>query len=206
MTGNEEAARSAQNDSSQAGRAIPATGAIPIEPVSRAAPGAPVVARVKGAVTASVIATSVPETTIPSHPAAAAAEPTPVGADALAQMTTGEGGPKIDPAALVARGNEFLALSDVTSARLLFKRAADGGSAAGALAMAATYDPLEIDRLKLRGIRADAGIALEWYRKAAALGESASVARTERLMAFLRREAARGDAGAQALLREFPQQ
>ena len=179
-----------------------AMGLIPVEPVSF---GLPVIERERGSVArASMAAVSSERSGAERSGGGADTDGLPA-AEAVAQFAPSEQAPKIDPAVLIARGNEFMALSDVVSARLLYKRATDGGSAAGAVAMGATYDPLEIDRLNLRGIRPDPGKALEWYRKAADLGDSASVARTERLMALLRREAARGDPGAQALLRASPQ-
>ena len=73
-------------------------------------------------------------------------------------------------AALVKRGKDFLVNGDFASARLLLKRAAEAGSAAGALALGATFDPEMIKRLGAIGEAADIAQARAWYQKAAALG------------------------------------
>jgi len=64
----------------------------------------------------------------------------------------------------------MLALGDVSAARLLYERAASGSGHA-ATAAGKTYDPAFLSQLGVRGIRADPGIAAEWYRKAVALGD-----------------------------------
>ena len=46
------------------------------------------------------------------------------------------------------RGDEYLANGSVISARAFFERAAAAGLAAGALRLAATYDPGELQRLQ----------------------------------------------------------
>lgn len=109
--------------------------------------------------------------------------------------------PPLDPAALIARGDEFLAQSDAVSARLFFRRAADNGSGAGALAMGGSFDPLVLRQRGVRGVRPDAGTALQWYRRATELGATEGQARSARLLDELRRQAAQGDEEAQAVLR-----
>ena len=42
---------------------------------------------------------------------------------------------------LLTRGKDFLASGDLSSAQLLFRRAAEAGSAEAALNLASTYDP-----------------------------------------------------------------
>jgi hypothetical protein len=71
---------------------------------------------------------------------------------------------------LVAQGERYLAQADVVSARLLFRRAAEGGFALGAIRLAATYDPAELSRLRIEGVAADEGEARKWYEHARALG------------------------------------
>lgn len=73
-------------------------------------------------------------------------------------------------ATLVKRGKDFLVDGDLTSARLLLKRAAEDGSAEGALALGASFDPLVIKRLGAIGVVADVAQARAWYQKAAQLG------------------------------------
>ena len=71
---------------------------------------------------------------------------------------------------LVKRGKDFLVDGDLASARLLLKRAAEDGSAEGALALGASFDPLVIKRLGAIGVVADIAQARAWYQKAAQLG------------------------------------
>ncbi len=61
---------------------------------------------------------------------------------------------------------------DISSARLLLRRAAEAGNAEAALALGSTFDPTVIARLGAIGVRTDAEKAREWYRRAAALGSS----------------------------------
>jgi TPR repeat protein len=71
---------------------------------------------------------------------------------------------------LLARGDRLLSIGDVTSARLFYERAADGGAGLAAVRLGETYDPVFLDRVHLRGVRADRGTALFWYRRARDLG------------------------------------
>ena len=75
-------------------------------------------------------------------------------------------------AALIQRAESMLALGDISAARLLLQRAANGGSGMAATALGRTYDPRFLDALGARGIRADSNSASEWYRRGAALGDS----------------------------------
>jgi hypothetical protein len=115
-------------------------------------------------------------------------------------LAEAEGGQKLDPAALIARGDEFLRQSDATSARLFYKLAAANGSAAGAIAMGSTYDPIYLERDAVRGVKPEPGRALSWYRTAADLGDATAKARSAQLIEMLRRDAARGDPQAKAIL------
>lgn len=73
--------------------------------------------------------------------------------------------------ALMQRGQEMLSVGDISAARLLFERAANGGSAAAATALGRTYDPRFLASLGARGIRPDPAVAAEWYRRGSALGD-----------------------------------
>jgi TPR repeat protein len=109
-------------------------------------------------------------------------------------------GDKIDYASLIARGDEFLRHSDVTSARLFYKLAASRGSAAGAIAMGSSYDPILLERNGVRGVRPEPGRALAWYSIATELGDAGGKARSDQLLEVLRQDAARGDPQAKAIL------
>jgi hypothetical protein len=73
---------------------------------------------------------------------------------------------------LIKRGKEFLAQGNFASARLLFKRAADAGSAEAALALGSTYDPSVIKQLGAVSITPDIDAALKWYETAAERGSA----------------------------------
>src|SRR4029450_2193770 len=73
---------------------------------------------------------------------------------------------------LISRGKDFLAPGNFASARLLFKRAADAGSAEAALALGSTYDPSVIKQLGGVSITPDIDNALKWYETAADHGSA----------------------------------
>ncbi len=77
-------------------------------------------------------------------------------------------------AILVKRGNDLLADGDIAAARLLLRRAAEAGSAEGALALGTTFDPIALQRLGAIGAVADLAQARRWYQRAAELGSSAA--------------------------------
>ena len=82
---------------------------------------------------------------------------------------------------LVAQGERYFALGDIVSARLLFRRAADWGSAPAALRLAATYDPAELLRLQVQGVIPDQAEARKWYERARELGAPEAQERLSRL-------------------------
>jgi len=75
-------------------------------------------------------------------------------------------------AALLARGDTLLSIGDVASARLFYERAVDAGGGLAAIRLGETFDPLFLDRVRLRGVRGDPTAALFWYRRARDLGAS----------------------------------
>ena len=77
-------------------------------------------------------------------------------------------------AVLLKRGSVLLANGDLTAARLVFRRAAEAGSAEGALALGTTFDPVVLQRLGTIGAVADPARARQWYQRAAELGSSAA--------------------------------
>ena len=82
---------------------------------------------------------------------------------------------------LMKRGDEQLADGNVAAARLFYERAADAGLAQGAMALAATYDSVELAKLHVRGIPPDVKQARRWYERAKQLGASDADARLARL-------------------------
>ncbi len=71
---------------------------------------------------------------------------------------------------LVKQGQQFVAAGDFVTARLVFQRAAEAGNASAALALGASYDPVVLSRLGVRGVDADVGKARTWYQRAKEFG------------------------------------
>jgi hypothetical protein len=121
----------------------------------------------------------------PAPPAIAHALPQPLAApqgalpaapSALSTSTEAlEGGrlSSTEIVALVTRGDEVLSTGDITSARLFYERAANGGDALSALRLGATYDPTFLGRAGIRGISGDLDRASLWYLRARELDAAA---------------------------------
>ena len=85
-------------------------------------------------------------------------------------------------AAKMKIGADLVAHGDITAARMMFQRAAEAGEAAGAFALAETYDPVVLGRLRLRGgITPDLALARTWYERARDLGSLEARDRISRL-------------------------
>jgi hypothetical protein len=84
-------------------------------------------------------------------------------------------------ATLVSRGTDFMKSGNLSSARLLLRRAAEAGSASAALMLGTTFDPLVIQQLGAIGVVPDVAQARQWYEKAAALGSDAASQRLAKL-------------------------
>jgi hypothetical protein len=82
---------------------------------------------------------------------------------------------------LHGRGLEQLERGNVYAARKFFERAAAMGLARSALAAAGTYDPGELDKLKVVGLQPDIEAARKWYEKARELGANEASERLRRL-------------------------
>ncbi len=76
---------------------------------------------------------------------------------------------------MLKRGERYMRLGDVASARLLFEDLAAHGSAKGALAMGKSYDPGVLKDIFVAGImKPDVETARLWYRRAQDLGEASA--------------------------------
>ena len=85
-------------------------------------------------------------------------------------------------AAKMRVGVELMTYGEVTAARTMFQRVAEAGEAAGAFALAETYDPLVLGGLRLRErIMPDAALARTWYERARDLGSPEARDRISRL-------------------------
>ena len=69
-------------------------------------------------------------------------------------------------AELLARGDSFVVVGDVTSARVFYERAASGGDERAALRMGTTFDPAFLRRAGLPRTFGDPAQARSWYRRA----------------------------------------
>src|SRR5262245_24594249 len=68
-------------------------------------------------------------------------------------------------------GVELVTYGEIATARKIFELVAEAGGAAGAFALAETYDPLELGGLRLaEGIKPDVALARTWYERARSLG------------------------------------
>jgi type II secretory pathway predicted ATPase ExeA len=122
--------------------------------------------------TPSVASSSPAPVQVPPSPGAARPpEPAPA-----SSANTSETVPPDVVAALVKRGEQFVALGDLGAARLLFQRAAEAGNPRAALAMARTYDPEYLAVGVAQGEKPDPARAMEWYHKAEALGNAQAAA------------------------------
>jgi hypothetical protein len=88
-----------------------------------------------------------------------------------------------EPAALMARAAQFLAIGDIVAARSFYERAAEQGSVPAMTEAGKTYDPLFLEQARVRGGRGDAGKAADWYRRAGAAGDAEAEQRLKRLIA-----------------------
>ncbi|MGE5511607.1 MAG: hypothetical protein ACM31O_10215 [Bacteroidota bacterium] len=84
-------------------------------------------------------------------------------------------------AALRSKGDDQLGQGNIASARLFYERAAEAGDAPAALALAATYDPEELDRLGARSVQPDPALARRWYERARQLGAAEAEEKLKRL-------------------------
>lgn len=81
----------------------------------------------------------------------------------------------------MSRATSLLDQGNIAAARLFFERAAEEGSAEGALALGGTYDEAELANMKSLGLKPDPRLARRWYERARDLGSSAAEARLTRL-------------------------
>jgi Sel1 repeat len=72
---------------------------------------------------------------------------------------------------LLEKGKESMRLGNILHARQFYERAANTGLAEAAFALATTYDPRELPRMKgIAGVTPDPELARKWYQKASELG------------------------------------
>jgi hypothetical protein len=165
-------------------------------PVKDEVPAAPPVAPASPTTALAVAAAEPSVETQREEPAVVAVLPTPPEAenrpvDRIERATPADRSERAAPAdqaaalpqdevtALVTRGQSYFEAGDVAAARLLFRRAANAGNAAAALAMGATYDPSVLSSHFMRGINSSVNEARMWYERARALGSPEGPRRIE---------------------------
>jgi hypothetical protein len=120
-----------------------------------------------------------------SAPAAATAAnvaaPTVVAPVPARASATGAVPDRAEITALLARSRAYLAEGDVAAARLILRRAVEGGDSEAMLALGSTYDPLVLQRLGVISFAGDPAQAREWYRRAAELGSTDAPVRIDQL-------------------------
>ena len=84
-------------------------------------------------------------------------------------------------AVLAKRGEEFIAAGDIAAARLVLQRAAEARDARAALLLGATYDPIMLEKSRVRGFAPDVAIARIWYERAKEFGSAEASQRLEML-------------------------
>jgi hypothetical protein len=164
--------------------APPASHAVPVERVSpwpsdtpsSAAPNIPPVAVPS---TPPIAAPSTPSVAAPSTPPVATPSAPPVTPPTQASASPAQplSPPHPRPAMgtqeiklLLEQGKQFTAVGDVVTARIVLQRVADADVAAGALALAETFDPAVLAKQGVRGVQGDADQARHWYERARELG------------------------------------
>lgn len=140
----------------------------PAPPESTAAPE-PVAApqptgRTGEAIVAAVAMAHEPPAAGRAEPAEAASPPMPVVLPAKPALRQEE------IAMMIEKGRVLFEAGDLAAARLFFRRAANAGDAAAAIAMGATYDPDVLTQRFIRGVEADPQEAQKWYERARGMG------------------------------------
>jgi hypothetical protein len=82
---------------------------------------------------------------------------------------------------MLTRGQTMLENGDIAGARLLLQRAAEAGDQTAAMALAASFDPVVMRDLGVRGVEANVEKARYWYGKASQFGSKEAPKRLESL-------------------------
>jgi len=82
---------------------------------------------------------------------------------------------------LLKRAEELVAAGQLGPARLVLRRAAEGGDSDAAFALAITYDPILLRARNVIGVAPDIAMARAWYEKAKELGSIDASRRLELL-------------------------
>jgi hypothetical protein len=102
-------------------------------------------------------------------------------------------------AELTRRGERFIMIGDLASARLVLQRAAEAGDSRAALMLAATYDPIVLEKVGIQGFAPDLvqgfapdmALARNWYARAKEFGSTEAERRLQALSSPRPRSAAK---------------
>ncbi len=123
--------------------------------------------------------------TVMAGPVADASMPGTASSPTVSQLKTTTTQPDNEEiSALIKLSQDFVRNRDFSSARLLLRRAAEAGSAAAALSLGETFDPLVIQQLHAIGVPPDPAKAREWYERAVQLGSDAASQHLAKLAQF----------------------
>ncbi len=103
-----------------------------------------------------------------------AAAPTPTAPPALSE-TAPQPAAAADSAVMasyIERGDQMMAIKDISAARKFYEFAAQAGNASATAKLARTYDPDVLHKLGVVGLQPDVAKAIALYREAAALGDT----------------------------------
>jgi hypothetical protein len=153
---------------------------VPPNAPARSANPVDIVPQGQGAASAPGVASAPSRTSDRAEPAAALPPSPPPAEPAPASQPIRA----LDPDSiklLMQQGEQFVASGDLASARLVYRRAAEAGDAAAALALGATYDPVVLAKIGVRGMGADVEKARSWYEKAKEFGSPEAPRRLEML-------------------------
>ncbi len=139
------------------------------EPLGQSAPEAP-----PAATTGVASPTSTVEPASVAPRAADAANAVSAAASPASAAEQPQAKPSPAAVALLARGDELIAIGDVATARVVYERAAALKSGRGATSTGRTYDPRFLHQIGAVGVVPDPETAAAWYRKGAALGDEAA--------------------------------
>lgn len=123
----------------------------------------------------TTVATAAPTATAPVAPVATAPAVAAPAAPPARQIDADE------LANLMSRARALLATGDISPARLLLKRAAEGQDPTAAMMLAETYDPAVLGAQDIRNITPDPAMARNWYQRAAQLGSTDAQRRLSQL-------------------------
>lgn len=137
----------------------------------------------------TLVTTALPQETVKTAaPPVSRASPPPVSRDdtptAATQTLDQAPAPKLTPdiraelLMLLEKGKDSFRLGNIQHARQFYLRAAEKGLAEAAMALAETYDPAELSRMKgVVGVLPDQALARKWYEEAKQLGSPEAAAR-----------------------------